>query len=213
MQKTTNYGFPKPEDDDFFNVKDFADMMDKVDETLAKVENAGGIYIGGTNLSTEATINDEEAEYPVLSKNASSISEITLFSKSLALKIGTYSVMIRMKVSDISKTDSVISVKIRKGSYTGEIIKEIRISPNMFDANNKYKILGTPLCMPTSYKHSCRKSNTPNRAFKRLLLSRKKVKNMAGSPLPELTFRHPSVILVVLQLSQVAKARLMYSRT
>lgn len=118
-------------------------MMDKVDETLAKVENAGGIYVGGTNLSTEATINDEEAEYPVLSKNASSISEITLFSKSLALKIGTYSVMIRMKVSDISKTDSVISVKIRKGSYTGEIIKEIRISPNMFDVNNKYKILGT----------------------------------------------------------------------
>ena len=112
MQKTTNYGFPKPEDDDFFNVKDFADMMDKVDETLAKVENAGGIYVGGTNLSTEATINDEEAEYSVLSKNASSISEITLFSKSLALKIGTYSVMIRMKVSDISKTDSVISVKI-----------------------------------------------------------------------------------------------------
>ena len=101
MQKTTNYGFPKPEDDDFFNVKDFADMMDKVDETLAKVENAGGIYVGGTNLSTEATINDEEAEYSVLSKNASSISEITLFSKSLALKIGTYSVMIRMKVSDI----------------------------------------------------------------------------------------------------------------
>ena len=47
MQKTTNYGFPKPEDDDFFNVKDFADMMDKVDETLAKVENAGGIYVGG----------------------------------------------------------------------------------------------------------------------------------------------------------------------
>lgn len=143
MQKTTNYGFPKPEDDDFFNVKDFANMMDKVDETLAKVENAGGIYVGGTNLSTEATINDEEAEYSVLSKNASSISEITLFSKSLALKIGTYSVMIRMKVSDISKTDSVISVKIRKGSSVGEIIKEIRISPNMFDANNKYKILGT----------------------------------------------------------------------
>ena len=136
MQKTTNYGFPKPEDDDFFNVKDFADMMDKVDETLAKVENAGGIYVGGTNLSTEATINDEEAEYSVLSKNASSISEITLFSKSLALKIGTYSVMIRMKVS-------VISVKIRKGSSAGEIVKEIRISPSMLDVNNKYKILGT----------------------------------------------------------------------
>lgn len=69
MQKTINYGFPKPEDDDFFNVKDFADMMDKVDETLAKVENAGGIYVGGTNLSAEATINDEDAEYLALSKS------------------------------------------------------------------------------------------------------------------------------------------------
>ena len=107
MQKTTNYGFPKPEDDDFFNVKDFADMMDKVDETLAKVENAGGIYVGGTNLSTEATINDEEAEYPVLSKNASSISETMLFSKSLALKIGTYSVMIRNCI-DSSKVSEIL---------------------------------------------------------------------------------------------------------
>lgn len=143
MQKTTNYGFPKPEDDDFFNVKDFADMIDKVDETLAKVENAGGIYVGGTNLSMEATINDEDAEYLALSKSTNTISETPLFSKSLALKIGTYSVMIRMKVSDTTKTDSVISVKIRKGSSTGDIIKEIRISPSMFDENNKYKILGT----------------------------------------------------------------------
>ena len=51
--------------------------------------------------------------------------------------------MIRMKVSDLSKTDSVISVKIRKGSSAGEIVKEIRISPSMLDVNNKYKILGT----------------------------------------------------------------------
>ena len=48
---------------------------------------------------------------------------------------------------------------------------------------------------------------------KRVFRPSKKVKNMAGSPLPELTFRRLSVILVVLQLSQVAKARLMYSRT
>lgn len=35
---------------------------------------------------------------------------------------------------------------------------------------------------------------------------------MAGSLLPELTFRRLSVILVVLQLSHVAEARLMHSR-
>ncbi|MFQ7764193.1 MAG: hypothetical protein ACLRH0_07155 [Blautia wexlerae] len=143
MQKTTNYGFPKPEDDDFFNVKDFADMMDKVDETLAKVENAGGIYVGGTNLSTEATINDEEAEYSVLSKNASSISEITLFSKSLALKIGTYSVMIRNEGFGYIENGFCYICKNQKGSSAGEIVKEIRISPSMLDVNNKYKILGT----------------------------------------------------------------------
>lgn len=143
MQKTVNYGFPKPEDDDFFSVKDFADMMEKVDEILAKVENAGGIYTGGNALSSEANVNDEDAEYLALNKNSSSVSDVQLFSKSLSVKIGTYSVMIRMKVSDISKTDSIISVKIRKGSASGELIKEIRISPNMFDSNNKYKILGT----------------------------------------------------------------------
>lgn len=143
MQKTTNYGFPKPEDDDFFNVKDFADMMDKVDETLAKVENAGGIYVGGSALSSEATTNDEDAEYLALRKNSNSISDVTLFSKDLAVKIGTYSVMLRMKVSDVSKSDSIISIRIKKGSTAGELIKEIRISPNMFDTNNKYKILGT----------------------------------------------------------------------
>lgn len=143
MQKTTNYGFPKPEDDDFFNVKDFADMMDKVDETLAKIENAGSIYVGGNTLSSEAAVNDENAEYLTLRKNSSSISNVALFAKSLDVKIGTYSVMFRMKVSDITKSDAIISVKIRKGSAAGELIKEIRISPNTFDANNKYKILGT----------------------------------------------------------------------
>lgn len=143
MQKTTNYGFLKPEDDDFFDVGHFAEMMDEVDEVLAKVENSGGIYVGGLALSGEAQVKDSTAEYPVLVKDSSSVSNVTLFSKSLSVKIGTYSVMLRMKVSDTSKTEGIISVKIRKGSATGEIIKEIRISPNMFDANNKYKILGT----------------------------------------------------------------------
>lgn len=143
MQKTTNYGFLKPEDDDFFDVEHFAEMMDKVDEILAKVENSGGIYVGGPALSSDAKVEDADAEYPTLSKNSSSVSDVFLFSKNLSVKIGTYSVMLRMKVSDVSKTENIISVKIRKGSATGEIIKEIRISPNMFDTNGRYKILGT----------------------------------------------------------------------
>lgn len=39
MKTTTNYGFKKPEDDDFFNVQDFAEMMDDVDTQLKAQEN------------------------------------------------------------------------------------------------------------------------------------------------------------------------------
>lgn len=39
MQRTVNYGFLKIEDDDFFNAKDFADMMDAVDKQLKVQEN------------------------------------------------------------------------------------------------------------------------------------------------------------------------------
>ena len=142
MEQTINYGFPVPEDDDFWNVGDFADMMIRVDEILAKVEKASGIYIGGTLLSEEATTEDSGAEYTVLKKSSSKVSDIPLFSCESKLKMGTYAVMIRAKVSDVSKTENLIRLQIRKG-ISGDIIKEVLISPDMFEKNNKYKVIGT----------------------------------------------------------------------
>ena len=46
MKTTTNYGFKKPEQNDFCNVDDFAENMDKVDEELKKVEESAAEAIG-----------------------------------------------------------------------------------------------------------------------------------------------------------------------
>ena len=118
-------------------------MMDSVDQTMAKVENAGGIYIGGTSLSSEATVRDDLAEYLALQKSSSSVTNVALFSKAIPVKLGTYAIMIRMKVSDITKTEKMISVQVRKGTELGALIKEWLISPSMFEVNNKYKVIGS----------------------------------------------------------------------
>lgn len=143
MRYTSNYKFPVPEENDFFNVQHFADMMDAVDARLKKTEGAGGIYVGGAELSTDATVNDESAEYDVIQKEANSLNDVPLFSTIIDAKIGIYALMLRAKVSDIAKTASLISVKIRENNAAGQLIKEFRVSPDMFDANNKYKVLGT----------------------------------------------------------------------
>ncbi len=143
MKATKNYGFKKPEDDDFYDVKNFTDAMDQVDAVLHQIETAGNIYIGGANLSAEATGTDSNAEFKVLAKTSSSVSDVKIFGKAIPIKLGTFAVMIRAKVSDTSKTDKLIRVRARKNTESGEIVKEFNISPNMFDVNGKYKLMGT----------------------------------------------------------------------
>ena len=46
MKTTTNYGFKKPEQNDFCNIDDLAENMDKVDEELKKVEESAATAIG-----------------------------------------------------------------------------------------------------------------------------------------------------------------------
>ena len=46
MKTTANYGFKKPEQNDFYNADDFAENMDKVDEELKKVEESAAEAIG-----------------------------------------------------------------------------------------------------------------------------------------------------------------------
>ncbi|MCI7449016.1 MAG: hypothetical protein MSD68_04735 [Blautia sp.] len=152
MKYTKNYNFLKPEDNDFFNVAHFDEMMDQVDDALYRIENGSNLYIGGNRLSSEATIKDTAAEYTVLSKTSSSVADMQLFSVGMSLKLGTYAVMIRMKVSDVSKNENMIRVRFRKGSANGDIIKTIYISPAAFEANDRYKIIGTILDMENMTK-------------------------------------------------------------
>lgn len=46
MKTTKNYGFKKPEQNDFCNIDDLAENMDKVDEELKKVEESAASAIG-----------------------------------------------------------------------------------------------------------------------------------------------------------------------
>ncbi|MFP3917705.1 hypothetical protein U5N28_07835 [Lysinibacillus telephonicus] len=48
MQKTTNYGLKKPEQTDFYNVQDFNDNADIIDQKLK--ENADNIVVQGEKL-------------------------------------------------------------------------------------------------------------------------------------------------------------------
>ena len=41
MKKTENYAMPYPEQDDYFNVEDFQDMMVSVDNLMKKISDSG----------------------------------------------------------------------------------------------------------------------------------------------------------------------------
>ena len=41
MKKTKNYAMPYPEQDDYFNVEDFQDMMVSVDNLMKKLSDSG----------------------------------------------------------------------------------------------------------------------------------------------------------------------------
>lgn len=45
MKKTKNYAMPYPEQDDYFNVEDFQDMMVSVDDLMKKLSDSGGVHV------------------------------------------------------------------------------------------------------------------------------------------------------------------------
>lgn len=93
--------------------------------------------IGGTALSSSATTTDSAAQYKVISKSTGSTGDI--FSKSVTLPKGLYSVMVRMKISTISSSSNVFKLTIVDGSTTTTKY----IKPNMFKTANGYTTLGT----------------------------------------------------------------------
>lgn len=95
------------------------------------------IMYGGTSLSSAGTTTDSASQYKVISKSTASTADI--FSKSVTLPKGLYSVMVRMKVSAITSTSNIFKLTIVDGSTTTTKY----IKPSMFKAANAYMTLGT----------------------------------------------------------------------
>lgn len=98
---------------------------------------ACAVMYGGTTLSSSTTVTDSAAQYKVISRSTGSTGDI--FTKSVTLPKGLYSVMIRMKVSTISSSSNVFKLTIIDGSTTTTKY----IKPNMFKAEDSYTTLGT----------------------------------------------------------------------
>lgn len=98
---------------------------------------ACAVMYGGATLSSSATVTDSAAQYKVISRSTGSTGDI--FTKSVTLPKGLYSVMIRMKVSTISSSSNVFKLTIIDGSTTTTKY----IKPNMFKAEDSYTTLGT----------------------------------------------------------------------
>lgn len=110
-------------------------------EKAAWGKAASGNYAGGLELSEEATVEDAKAQYTVLQKTTAS-TEQPMFNKTLdGLPLGTYSVMLRAKVSGNTGSEAAVNIKI-KAAGDGSLLKEIIIKPSMFSAADKFQTLG-----------------------------------------------------------------------
>ena len=145
MQKTPNYGFDMPEENDFIDCDDWARMMMQVDTELKKQESynkLAGMFIGGKELSAEATVTDERARYPVIQKTSSTSAEVKVLEKEIAIPQGLYSVMLRIKLSDNASSNNLIKIKTTLNSASGALLKEAYIKPSMLDARDTYQTFG-----------------------------------------------------------------------
>lgn len=100
-----------------------------------------GITYGGNELSSDANIEDDKAQYPVIQKTLSNEVQ-ELFHMTRKLPQGIYAIMLRAKVSDNTPTESIISIKAKTNNDSGTLIKEVQIKPNMFIENNKFQTVG-----------------------------------------------------------------------
>ena len=117
-----------------------------IDEIMQAIKDlggggSGGKYIGGTELSSDATGSDSKAQYSVIKKTASS-SPQALFGVSCKVPPGSYSVMLRLKVSDIAVIDNLIDITAKVDSASGTQLKEAYIKPSMFSAADKFQTIG-----------------------------------------------------------------------
>lgn len=92
--------------------------------------------LGGNNLSTGEKVSDTSAQYDVIEKSMASTGQI--FSTTVTLPKGMYSLMLRMKVSQIATSDNALCLDIKDGqTTTAKFIK-----PSMFKSANRFETLG-----------------------------------------------------------------------
>lgn len=97
----------------------------------------GMTMLGGNALSKEeGKVTDTAAQYEVIEKSLAETGEI--FLTDISLPKGLYSVMVRMKVSDITSTENILKLEILDGENT--TVKYIK--PSMFRKANTFMTVG-----------------------------------------------------------------------
>lgn len=99
------------------------------------------IMYGGTDLSPDATLTDDNAQYKVISKTLDSDNVGSVFSKLIDAPKGLYSVMIRMKVNNIVSSENAFTFSIRNSDSVSTGVARY-IKPSMFNSVDTYKTLG-----------------------------------------------------------------------
>lgn len=117
--------------------------IDAINQKIKDLNGSGtgGEYIGGAALSSEATGTDSKAQYAVIIKTASSSSQ-ALFAIASKFPPGTYSIMLRMKVSNITVADNLVDIVAKVNTASGTQLKEVYIKPSMFSAADKFQTIG-----------------------------------------------------------------------
>lgn len=108
-----------------------------------KTGGSGGLILGGTALSSSATVSDSNAEFPVIQKTTSAAG--TLFDISIPdLMLGKYSVTLRIKSSDGSKSNNIVSINTfySDGASVITPLKTVSIAPSDIGRANSYQVLG-----------------------------------------------------------------------
>lgn len=121
---------------------DLDDLMDRVEELLANLPSGmSGIIFAEEALSSEATTEDNKAEYKCLQKTSEA--EAVIFTAQTdEAKFGAYSCAIRAKVSDIEKSGTLLEIETAYVGNERTVLKTVTVSPDMFDAAGAFQSFG-----------------------------------------------------------------------
>lgn len=125
QEAITNKGVEVPAETNFY---DYASLIYKIPTGSNSDFMAGGEDIGGSTT-------DNTAEYPVINITTNGTAQ-TVCSTSANLPFGYYSIIIRMKLSSITTSGSIATVKT---SYNGTQLSSIDIPNSIFTKANTWE--------------------------------------------------------------------------